>query len=206
MVERDTASLCHALARVWVPSRRSAVVVTAVLGLLSAGLLPAATAQARGCADAHTRIADASRRALQHAVVCLINRQRARHHLPRLHASRRLNRSAQGWTNTMVREGSFGHGSDFASRITAVGFHWSMAGENIATGFVTPAAVVRAWMASAGHCENILSPSFADVGTGVSRRGIAGAGSYGTWTQDFALPMGHRPPSGNSGPASGCPY
>lgn len=206
MVERDTASLCRALARVRVQSRRPAVVAMAGLGLLSAGLLPAATAQARGCANAHTRISNASRPALQKAVVCLINHQRAWHHLPRLHASRRLNRSAQGWTNTMVREGSFGHGSDFASRITAVGFHWSMAGENIATGFPTPAAVVRAWMASPGHCRNILSPSFADVGTGVSRRGIAGAGSYGTWTQDFGLPMGHRPPSGNSGPASGCPY
>jgi uncharacterized protein YkwD len=106
----------------------------------------------------------------------------------------------------MVRDESFSHGADFASRISAVGFSWSRAGENIASGFETPAAVVHAWMGSTGHCENILSPSFADVGTGVSRRGIAGAGSAGTWTQDFALPMGHRAPSGNSGPASGCPY
>jgi uncharacterized protein YkwD len=106
----------------------------------------------------------------------------------------------------MVRSGSFSHGADFASRISAAGFSWSRAGENIATGFRTPAAVVRAWMASTGHCVNILSPSFADVGTGISRHGVAGSGSAGTWTQDFALPMGHRPPSYKSGPANGCPY
>ena len=206
MVDTVTAPLCHSLARVWVQSRRLAVAATAALGLLAAVLLPAATAQASGCAFAHTPIPAASRHELKEAVVCLINEQRARHHLPRLHASGRLDRSAQGWTNTMVRHGAFSHGADFASRISAVGFSWSMAGENIATGFMTPAAVVNAWMGSTGHCENILSPSFADVGTGVTRRGVAGAGSAGTWTQDFALPMGHHAPSGNSGPASGCPY
>jgi uncharacterized protein YkwD len=206
MVDRDTASRCRALARVWPTARHLAVTATAALGLLMAVLLPAAAAQAHGCANARTPIAAASRHQLQDAVVCLINQQRTRHHLPRLHGNKRLDRSAQGWTNTMVRDGAFSHGSAFASRISAVGFDWSRAGENIATGFGTPAAVVNAWMGSTGHCENILSPSFAEVGTGVSRRGIAGAGSAGTWTQDFGLSMGQRPPSGNAGPASHCPY
>jgi uncharacterized protein YkwD len=143
---------------------------------------------------------------MQHAVVCLINAQRARRHLPRLRANQRLNRSAQGWTNVMVRDGAFTHGADFAARISAVGFSWSTAGENIAAGYDTPAAVVSAWMASPGHCHNILTPNFVDVGTGVSDRGIPGAGGPGTWTQDFALPMGAGAPSGNWGPADGCPY
>jgi uncharacterized protein YkwD len=174
------------------------------LGLTLIGFVPAASA--RGCQDAHTPIASASRHDLQRSVVCLINQQRGRHHLPRLHSSRLLNRSAQGWTNQMVRHDSFGHGVNFAARISAVGFNWSMAGENIASGFSTPVSVVRAWMASTGHCENILSPSFADVGTGVSGRSIPGSGGAGAWTQDFGLPMGHHPPSSNGGPARGCPY
>ncbi|HEY3726454.1 MAG TPA: CAP domain-containing protein [Solirubrobacteraceae bacterium] len=169
-------------------------------------LVPLASAHGRGCRNAHTPIAGASRHRLQSAVVCLINQQRTRRHLPRLHANGRLNRSAQGWTNRMVRSDSFSHGANFAARITAVGFTWSLAGENIATGFDTPAAVVRAWMASADHCRNILGPSFADVGTGVSGRPIPGSGGDGTWTQDFGLPMGQRAPSGNGGPARGCPY
>jgi uncharacterized protein YkwD len=180
--------------------------VVAPLTLLGVWLAPPPEAQAHGCAHARTPIVAASRHQLQVAVMCLVNDQRTQRRLPRLRASQRLNRSAQGWTNTMVRSGSFSHGADFAARISAVGFSWSTAGENIATGFSTPAAVVGAWMASTGHCQNILSPSFADVGTGVSSQGMAGAGSAGTWTQDFALPMGQRAPSHRSGPASSCPY
>jgi uncharacterized protein YkwD len=177
-------------------------------GVTLIAFAPSAAARAkRGCKHANTRIGATSRRVLQRAVVCLINRQRTERHLPRLHMNRRLNRSAQGWTNEMVRYESFSHGADFAARISAVGFNWSDAGENIATGFRTPAAVVRGWMASTGHCQNILNPVFADVGTGVSERSIAGFSSgAGTWTQDFGLKMGANAPSGNWGPASGCPY
>jgi uncharacterized protein YkwD len=173
---------------------------------LAGALAPPAGADVHGCAHAHAPVGATSRHRLQIAVVCLVNQQRTRRHLPRLRTSQRLNRSAQGWTDTMVRGNNFSHGSDFAARISAVGFKWSMAGENIASGYDTPASVVRAWMGSAGHCENILSPSFADLGTGVSRRGVAGSGSAGTWTQDFALPMGRHRPSHRSGPAHGCPY
>jgi uncharacterized protein YkwD len=106
----------------------------------------------------------------------------------------------------MVRHGLFSHGANFSGRISAVGFNWSSVGENIATGFRTPAAVVRGWMGSPGHCRNILTPTFLDLGVGVSKRGVPGAGGAGTWTQDFGLPMSASAPSGNWGPADGCPY
>ena len=84
---------------------------------------------------------------------------------------------------------------------------WRAAGENIATGFATPRSVVRAWMASTGHCQNILNPQYRNVGTGVSPRAVRGfATGVGTWTQDFALGMHSSPPSGNYGPMDGCPY
>jgi uncharacterized protein YkwD len=200
----NTARLCRAPAR-----PRSFGVRLAALAALAAGLcalvLPAAaSARRRGCADAHKRITTVHRPALQRAVVCLINQRRRQFGLPGLHADQRLNRSAQGWTNTMVRFRDFSHGSDFAARISAVGFRWSNAGENIATGYRTPTSVVRAWMASTGHCQNILSPVYRQVGTGVSVRGIASAA--GTWTQDFGLWMGERDPSGRWAPAERCPY
>jgi uncharacterized protein YkwD len=144
---------------------------------------------------------------LRAAVLCLINQQRAAHHLPALHPSGRLERSAQSWTTAMVRTGAFSHGSDFSARISAAGFAWSQAGENIATGFPTPRSVVRGWMGSTGHCRNILSPSYRYVGTGVSARPVSGfASGSATWTQDFALPINEPPPSNNWGPADGCPY
>jgi uncharacterized protein YkwD len=166
-----------------------------------------ATARARRCVAAHRTIAHASRAELQRAVVCLINHQRHRRGLPGLRENSRLNRSAQGWTNVMVSHRYFSHGADFAARISAVGFDWSNVGENIATGYATPARVVAAWLASKGHCQNILNPDYRYVGTGVSDRSIAGYSTLsGTWTQDFGLLMGQHAPSGNWAPAEGCPY
>lgn len=186
----------------------------ALTSALCAVLAPAAGARvhhlnrrhgARRCADAHARVTRTRRPVLQAAVVCLINVQRTRRGLPALRENSRLNRSAQGWTNTMVRAGEFTHGANFAARITAAGFAWSQAGENIAAGFPTPAAAVRAWMRSPGHCRNILSPAFRDVGIGVSERRVAGARRPGTWTQDFGLPMGAAPASHNSSAENSCP-
>jgi uncharacterized protein YkwD len=162
---------------------------------------------ASGCPGANDPVESTSPQVLKSAVVCLINQQRALHHLPALSASPLLNRSAQGWTNVMVSSDQFTHGTNFASRIGAVGYDWRMAGENIATGFATPRGVVRAWMGSTGHCQNILNPDYRNVGTGVSARAVRGfATGAGTWTQDFALGMNSTPPSSNFGPADGCPY
>jgi uncharacterized protein YkwD len=199
--------LCDFIVRV---SARFRLIATASAALFVGAatlLVPAASAHLRrGCRHAHSPVGAASRHQLQEAVVCLINQQRTRRHLPRLHENQRLNRSAQGWTNVMVRRDDFSHGADFSARISAVGFDWSMVGENIASGFVTPASVVRGWMGSPDHCRNILTPSFADVGTGIKTRGLANNHRGGTWTQDFGLPMGAHAPSGNWGPADGCPY
>lgn len=159
------------------------------------------------CPSANATVGQAPAQALRTAVVCLINQARAAHHLPTLHESVLLDRSAQRWTSSMVTSDEFSHGTNFASRITAAGYVWRAAGENIATGFATPRSVVRAWMASTGHCQNILNPQYRNVGTGVSPRAVRGfATGVGTWTQDFALGMHASPPSGNYGPMDGCPY
>jgi uncharacterized protein YkwD len=157
------------------------------------------------CAGAHRKIVKSTPTAIRAAVVCLINQQRTERRLPKLRANADLDHSAQHWTRVMVTRHEFTHGSDFAGRISAAGFHWSQAGENIAAGFQTPSSVVRGWMGSTGHCENILDPTYREVGTGVSA--AAPFAAYrGTWTQDFALRMGQHPQSHNGGPAAGCPY
>jgi uncharacterized protein YkwD len=159
------------------------------------------------CANANTSAITATNQQMQAAVLCLVNKQRAAHRLPALRESRLLDRSAEGWTVSMVVHDLFSHGQDFAARISAVGFVWSAAGENIATGFSTPADVVKAWMASTDHCQNILDPEYLYVGTGVSRHPVSGwASDPSTWTQDFALPMFASAPSSNWRPSNGCPY
>lgn len=184
-----------------------ASIATLLVAAAAAAVAAAPAQAAHGCAHANRSAASAPVGEMRAAVVCLINHEREARHLPALHADHRLNHSAQRWSNAMVAHHMFTHGSNFAGRITAAGFKWAAAGENIATGYRTPRQVVAAWMHSAGHCENILNPTYRSVGTGVNRHPVAGfASGPATWTQDFGLAIGARPPSHNSGPEHGCPY
>jgi uncharacterized protein YkwD len=208
------------------PLTRLAIVIVSILSAAALVAVPSAGAStssasakqqrshsrrrarvAGGCANANAPVGSTALQALRDAVVCLINQQRTSRYLPALGASSLLNHSAQGWTNAMVSSGQFTHGTNFASRITAAGFTWRSAGENIATGFPTPRSVVSGWMASTGHCQNILNPTYRSVGTGVSKRVVRGwATGSGTWTQDFALGMRQSALSGNFAPMDRCPY
>lgn len=158
------------------------------------------------CANANLRVTSADRSRAEAAVVCLINQQRTAHRLPGLKVSTKLDHSAQGWTNTMVADNTFSHGTDFTARIASAGFKWSAAGQNIASGYTTPFAVVRAWMGDAGHCQNILRPMFNYVGTGLNASGNSRGAMGDTWTQDFGLLSGTRTGTSNMKPADGCPY
>lgn len=161
------------------------------------------------CSGADTPATAAPPELMRAAVLCLINQQRTRRDLPPLRASALLTRSAQRWTNVMVSTGRFTHGpgNAFALRISRVGYNWRTAGENIASGYATPRAVVSAWMASTDHCRNVLNPLFRDVGTGVSIRPVLSVASGpATWTEDFGLLRGASPPSGNTRAMNGCPY
>ncbi|MCB0905879.1 MAG: hypothetical protein KDB63_02035 [Nocardioidaceae bacterium] len=58
---------------------------------------------------------------------------------------------------------------------------FSRLGENIAAGYPTAASVMKGWMHSAGHRENILNKSYTRIGLGLART------SDGTryWVQNF---------------------
>jgi uncharacterized protein YkwD len=142
---------------------------------------------------------------VRRAVLCLVNRQRTERGLPPLRPSAALQRSAQAWTREMVRGQFFSSGTDLAQRITAAGYDWRMAGENIAAGFATARAVVDGWMGSTGHCRNILDPQYANVGTGELPSRLLGL-RPAVWTQDFGLRAGARPPSSDYRPMDRCPY
>jgi uncharacterized protein YkwD len=147
---------------------------------------------------------------MRSAIVCLVNQERRRFHLPSLHENAQLDRAAQAHTDDMVRRGYFSHdspnGADPSQRITAAGYDWSWSGENIATGYPTPASVMAGWMSDVGHCQNILRPQFHDIGVGMNPHGISSFGTGpATWTQDFGLRAGAKVPSTNSRPANGCP-
>lgn len=70
-------------------------------------------------------------------------------------------------------------GSTMSVRVTATGYKWSSLGENIAWGYTTLPAVINGWVASAGHCKNMMSANFTELGA-------AKVGTY--WVQDFGKP------------------
>jgi uncharacterized protein YkwD len=77
-------------------------------------------------------------------------------------------------------------GQSPADRVRAAGYHEQLVGENIAYGPQSVEEVVRGWLASPGHCENIMDPRFAQMGIGLapgraSRRGLF-------WVQLLAEP------------------
>ncbi|MET0768026.1 MAG: CAP domain-containing protein [Aeromicrobium sp.] len=75
-------------------------------------------------------------------------------------------------------------GSSLSDRVDAQKYAWSRLGENIAAGQDSPREVVDAWLASPGHCANIMGP-FTELGVGYA----TGDTPYGTyWVQDFGTP------------------
>lgn len=188
------------------------ICLLAAVLLMLAAPVASAVAQTRhqhpkACANAVRRATGASVATMDVAVVCLINQQRVERGLAALTVSSRLTSSAQRWNDAMVASGYLTHGSNFAERISAVGYNWQTAGENIASGYPTPTRVVAAWMASTGDCQNILDPSFRNVGTGETPSPVGrSASGPATWTQDFGLLMSQSAPSSNHGPQDGCPY
>jgi len=121
-------------------------------------------------------------------VVRLTNAQRAANGCPALTVDSRLTRAAQAHSEDMRERGYFEHdnpdGQSSFDRMKAAGYSFRMAAENIAAGQPTPAAVVDAWMNSAGHRKNILNCGLTQIGVGV-----ASGGSYRIyWTQDFGTP------------------
>ena len=90
----------------------------------------------------------------------------------------------------MVRHRDFSHGAAFSERISAVGFDWSNAGENIATGFLDPdtRSSPRGWPAPA-TAGTSSAPIFREVGTGLADQHGSPLGASnvdGTWTQASA--------------------
>lgn len=98
-----------------------------------------------------------------------------------------LERAAQGHAADMASKNYFSHtgldGRTFSQRITAAGYSWRTAGENIAAGYATPEAVVQGWLQSPGHCANIMNSAFKEIGVGY---GTSAASTYRHyWVQNF---------------------
>lgn len=118
----------------------------------------------------------------EQAVLDLTNKERAKAGLKPLQIDAQLQKSAKQKSADMAKNRYFSHtsptyGSPFY-QMKMNGVTYKSAAENIAMGQRSAQEVVTAWMNSAGHKENILTPSFTHIGIGHVKNG-----NY--WTQQF---------------------
>ena len=120
-------------------------------------------------------------------VLELVNKERASAGCRPLMSNPILLAVARAHSKDMAVHGYFDHNSRDGrtpfDRMRAAGYRGSLMGENIAGGQPTPAAVMSAWMHSAGHRANILNCGFTVIGVGVYRLASSPFRVY--WTQDF---------------------
>lgn len=93
-----------------------------------------------------------------------------------------LCRVAQAKADDMAQRGYFSHNSPTygspSQMLKSFGIGYRYMGENIAKGYTSADSVVKGWMNSQGHRENILNASFGKLGVGYNA-------SAKTWVQIF---------------------
>ncbi|KAK9709367.1 hypothetical protein K7432_009080 [Basidiobolus ranarum] len=120
----------------------------------------------------------------------LVNKERRIAGAKPLQLDSRLVECAQLHTDYQVRVRKMTHdepGRPLEVRVDAVNVVWANIGENVANGYQNDEEVVRNWMESPGHRQNILNPQFTHLGVGFSSTGYY-------WTQVFARISGPSKP------------
>jgi len=133
---------------------------------------------------------------VEERVLALVNAARARPQrcgsqafaaAPPLRLNPTLQSVAGSHAAEMARYSYFSHtgrdGSTVDGRATLAGYPWRQIGENIAAGQMTADAVVRGWINSPGHCANIMSPAYSEMGAAFVVNQQSSMGIY--WAQVF---------------------
>ena len=158
-------------------------ILSVVMLVLAVALAASARAEAEGVTPPErldsARVTSATPGEL--AVVRVINTFGRANGVPALRVGPALTRAARSHSADMVRRGYFEHGP-FVQRLRQFGVRAPYVGENLATG-TTPlgaGAIVRMWIASPPHRQNLLDRGFRRIGVG-----LAGGGTR-LITADFA--------------------
>jgi uncharacterized protein YkwD len=127
-------------------------------------------------------------------LLALHNRERAEAKKPPLALDAKLTAAARVHARDMAEHGKMSHegsdGSKPARRIERQGYHYRRAGENVAYGQTTPGRVMRGWMDSPHHRDNILG-DYSEMGA--ARAEDEDGTSY--WCVTFGLPWPRLDPA-----------
>ena len=87
---------------------------------------------------------------------------------PPLELNATLNQAAAAHAADMARYNYFSHtdreGHSVAERATRVNYRWRAIGENIAAGQMQADSAVQGWIKSPGHCANLMSRDYTEMG------------------------------------------
>jgi uncharacterized protein YkwD len=107
-----------------------------------------------------------------------------------LQSNAALREAAVTHARDMASRGRLGHdgtgGSKPAERATQAGYAWQAVAENIAAGQPSAREAVDTWLASPGHCQNLMNPRYTETGIAHAVNPAAEKGIY--WVQVFAHP------------------
>lgn len=136
-------------------------------------------------------------------IINLTNQERAKYGIPTLATNPLLSKAAQAKASDMISRNYWAHNSPSGrtpwSFITAVGYRYVFAGENLARDFNDPGSAVAAWMDSPSHRSNILDENFRETGVAVSsgkltgREGILVVQMFGTGIAGAPLAVSEQP-------------
>lgn len=106
------------------------------------------------------------------------NKERQRNGLPALIRNVALDSAAGAKAKNMFEENYWAHfspsGKDPWQFVLASGYRFSYAGENLAKNFYQESDLVKAWLNSPSHRDNLLSAKYQDVGLAVAEGVING--------------------------------
>jgi hypothetical protein len=136
------------------------------------------------------------------------NAERLKQNEPALTVDARLSAAAQAKAEDMVRNNYWSHdapdGRTPWTFISAAGYQYRAAGENLAYGFGNGADSVAGWMGSPEHRANILNAAYQNVGFGIaSSPDYMGKGPETVVVAEYGQPTGDLAvtPAPGSGPA-----
>jgi uncharacterized protein YkwD len=127
--------------------------------------------------------------AAERQVLELTNKERKKAGLKPLKPNPVLFAVARGHSANMAKKGEMKHkldGKEVDARADDAGYDFASIGENIAKGEeATPKEVMKGWMKSKGHRENILAAKYQEIGIGIAE----GKEKVLYYTQVFGTPQ-----------------
>jgi len=141
-------------------------------------------------------------------IIELTNKKRLEFSTSPLESNALLTKAAAAKAAAILDSQKFEHdvdGKKFSSWIRETGYNYSYVGENLAINFNESEDIIKKWLASPSHRDNLLNPRYKEIGIAVTE-GIFHGENTAVVVQIFADPVSSIALSEISSPLSGTIY